>query len=503
MKVLLIWPLSDTVESDRSKRALMQSRDKLGILYIASYLEKYNINVTILDMDIEYASWHKARKVIKRLNPDIVGISIMTHTRFTGFKAAKMVKKILPKCLVVAGGPHVSPTARDTLSYIKAIDVVVIGEGEETMYEICNAVANGKDLTLIDGIAYRRNGEYFETKPRKTIENLDILPFPARHLLKRYYDKSYPKSRMLWVNKDGNFETTEVASIITSRGCPNRCSFCTTNAIFGKKVRERTPENIIAELEHIVNNYNTRSFYIVDDTLTMNEPRITKICDLIAEKKLGIQWMCLTRVDCLSLKLLEKMKAAGCVYITMGVESGSQRVLDEIIKKRITLEQARKALSWCRDIGIGVRFNFMLSFPDETYKEMLETLNASIELGHSGMNITVIMPGTEIEKEALKRGVLPNNFTWSRRAIYPKVDPFFTGIEYYYIENIDFPDVLSVYLKYANMQKYYTTNSLIKRHIEKILQIKSFSEIYWLFMFYLGTSIVMLKRKFFKIRQII
>ncbi|WP_287584746.1 radical SAM protein [Candidatus Borrarchaeum sp.] len=400
MEVLLISPPGGYVTKD-----LMPP---LGLAYIASILENAENSVAILDAEVEKLSWRSLEKKILEYKPIIAGVTFTTATRFEGFKTARIIKKALPECKVIVGGPHATLTANDTLSHIREIDVVVRGEGEVTMGELVSKIKNNENLKKILGISYRDHEIIYHNPDRPFIEDLDSIPFPARHLLKM--DKYNLKLKS---HEAGSVPAT---NLITSRGCPFACSFCSTTRVWGIKWRARSSNNVIDEIEHLMRKYRFRGFYFFDDTFTVNKARVYEICNLIEERDLDIRWNCEIRVDTVDKNVLKAMKDTGCVSVSYGVESGSQVILDNIIRKRIILDQVRKVTKWCNELDIKVKAFFMYSLPSEKLSDVKKTLELrkSLNAEYKPFSPLRIYPGTEIEELAIAKGILPKDFTWTK-----------------------------------------------------------------------------------------
>jgi SAM-dependent methyltransferase len=304
------------------------------------------------------------------------------------------------------GGPHVTLAAQDTLEHFDDVDIIVRGEGELTIVEIMDCLNNDGDLGEVLGISYRdTRGHIVHNANRPLIQDLDELPLPARHLLpmERY-------TRTL----DTPQGYLPLTTIYTSRGCPYRCSFCSTTLVWGKRWRARSSLKIIEEIETLSRDYGVRAFWFVDDAFTVQRRRVIEFCDLILERGLDIYWTCESRVDVVDYDLLSKMQSAGCCHISYGIESGSQHILDKAVKKGITLTQAENMSRWCSELGIKQRAFFSFSYPDETMEDVKETIQfrSKITAEVKPMMPIMILPGTEIEEVAIRKGVLPKGFSW-------------------------------------------------------------------------------------------
>jgi radical SAM superfamily enzyme YgiQ (UPF0313 family) len=410
MKVLLFVPPGGYLAERWTKEG---SLPPLGLLYIGAVLEKNNIDVKIIPADVLRLSWREIEKEILNYNPDIIGVTSTTENRFQSFKLLRIAKRISPHAFTVLGGPHASMAAEDSLLHIPEIDVVVRGEGEFTMLELCQVWEKEKSknsLSEILGISYRINDKIFNNPPRPPIEDLDSLPLPSRHLL------PYEKYNLYMdVRNEGRFK---VANLITSRGCPFNCNFCATPINWGRRVRMRTPENIISEIELVMEKYGAKYIWFFDDTFNANTKRVDEFCDLVIRKKLNIYWSCEVRVDLLNKFVLEKMKESGLYFLSFGIEAGSERVRKEIINKNIDIDHVEKVVNWCNELGIISNVFFIFSHPTETWEEAQETIalmerfKSRVELSSA---ILHIYPGTPLEKYAYKIKLLPENFTWTRK----------------------------------------------------------------------------------------
>lgn len=385
----------------------------LGVSYIASVLDQEGHDVNVIDNFLECLSEKNILKRIGQFEPDIVGLSFGTENRFAAIKLASSLKKNFPTIPVVVGGPHPSLAWEDLLLNVPSIDVVAIGEGEDTAVDLINYYREKKDLRDVPGIAYREGNRIVHTTPRPHKMNLDELPFPAR----RFFGKWVEKSKIRIAGKEHS-----VAQIMTTRGCPHSCNFCAESLMWQKKVRARSVDDVLQEIKHLVTVDGIESIWFCDSTFNLSEKRVHGLCDLMIAENVTPPWSCLIRVDKMNKELLQKMKQAGCYSVALGVESGSNRILREVVGKNTTVEQARDVLKWCKELKIEPHGFFILSHPTETLNEakmsiqlMKEFLvpgwaKESIKLG--GMRI---YPGTEIEVIARERGLLPRDFSWTKK----------------------------------------------------------------------------------------
>jgi anaerobic magnesium-protoporphyrin IX monomethyl ester cyclase len=438
----------------------------LGLAYLAAVLEQNNIEVEIVDAHIEQYSWKKIEEKFIKSKPDIVGVTFTTETRFDGFKCIKLAKKTIPDAVVIAGGPHVTFTAQDTLANVPELDIICRREGESTILELVREIEKEVDLKSILGISFRQNGKIVHNLDRPFIKNLDDIPYPARHLLSMdKYDF------VIDVPGKGKIKATNV---MTSRGCPIGCCFCSTTEMWGRQFRARSPQNVVEEIEHIIDNYGIQGFWFFDDTFTMNKKRVDDICNLILDKELDISWFCDVRVDTIDKNILKKMKEAGCYSIAYGVESGSQRILDEVIGKKISLEQVKNVKKWCNELGILSSGLFIISCPTETYQEAHETLEFMKELGgENSINILKVYPGTRIESLAKQKGIIPEDFLWGHPNSQTVTMPSITGNAPLFIDQLTWEEICEILFEWTKISKY----PIYKKLPQALKDMRSFGDL--------------------------
>lgn len=378
----------------------------LGIAYIAAYVRQNGYSVKILDCTPLELSWDELFKTIQQINPKVVGISATTPLMNNAFKVANIVKKANPNVPVVCGGPHATALPEFTLKQSNDVDIICIAEGEQTMLELLqHFIDSKKALNDILGIAYREQEMIAKTLPRPLWQDIDKLPFPARDLLPM---KKYRPS-FKWYHR------TPFTTMMTTRGCPFNCLFCDSRLTFGRKVRARSPENVIMEIKHLINNFGIKDINIYDDTFTLDKKRVNEICRKMREERLDISWGCLSRVDTLDETTITNMKKAGCHMMSFGIESGSPKML-KIIRKGTTIEQATKTLKLVRKHGIDSSASFVLGVPGETPETFQQTINFAIKLNPTYAQFfrVVPFPGTDLFHLAESEGLLEEGFSWER-----------------------------------------------------------------------------------------
>ncbi len=411
MKVMIFVPPGGYFAERWSKGPIMPP---LGIIYIATVLKQNGVDVELVPAELYQMSWKEIARKIETEKPDIVGVTSTTENRFQAFKLLKIAKKARPQVWTVFGGPHASMAARDTLTHLPFVDIVVRNEGEITTLELVKALEGSdpyKNLEKVLGISFRtEDGRVIENPRRPYIKPLDLLPIPDRELIHfREYNFSMeiPGKGMV-----------PALNMMTSRGCPFNCNFCATPVNWGRAVRMHSVERVIQEIEQGIKDYGIKAVWFYDDTFDANPKRLEKLCDIFIERKYGINWYAEVRVDILTKPLLEKMVRSGLYYLSFGVEAGSERVRKEIIRKNVDIEQVRRTIKWAKELGITPNPFFIFSHPTETWEEAQETIRL-IEEFSSDCDISVsilhIYPGTDLEKTAKELGVLPEDFTWTRK----------------------------------------------------------------------------------------
>jgi len=388
-----IRPIPDEAEET------LQVYPALGIGYLASYLQKHDYPVDILDAHALKMEPEEYTRTLKEKNPDIIGITSTTIGWPGAVEAAELARKALPNALIIAGGPHLSVYPEESLSF-PFIDMAVIGDGEETLLEIVKKKENGERIDDIKGTAVKKDGNVKVNPPRPWIENLSDLPHPAVDLL--------PLERYKCLTLEHPFFT-----MISTRGCPYKCGFC-SQVYCGNRVRFRTPEDLVDEIEKYVRYYGAKEIVMFDETFTINEKRVLKICELIKERKLKFRWSIRTRVDTVTDRMMAALKEAGCYGLHMGVESGDPHIL-KVMRKGITLDQVRWAFKTARKYGFITRGYFMIGYLDEnpdTYRATID-LARELDLDFASFSITTPLPATHLFEESIRRGYIDPDF-WKK-----------------------------------------------------------------------------------------
>jgi len=420
----------------------------LGLAYVAATLEG-DFEVSLVDAPAQ--GWRNLHQIdgkihlgmeydqvaaeVKSISPDIVGITVPFSANIgSAFEVAHRIKSLSKDIITVLGGPHPSIKPLECLMN-PDVDFVVIGEGEHTMLELVKGLGERNNrLKGIRGIAYVDEGKTIVTTSRSPISDLDSLPFPARSLLpmKEYFEAAKAK---LTVQEAGK----PWATLITSRGCPYCCVFCSIHVVMGKKWRPRSPENVVDEIEQLVNRFQVRQIDFEDDNMTLDRKRMANICDLIVQKGLDIEWFSRNgvRADTLDESLLRKMKESGCKTIWISPESGVQRIVDHVIKKRMSLKKVEEVVALCKKVGITIGCFFVIGLPGETKRDIEDTIRFARRMrrlgaDHCDFNIATPYYGTELYEQAKQKGYLNDLDDESLGTLEPHIaTPEFTRKDIY------------------------------------------------------------------------
>jgi radical SAM superfamily enzyme YgiQ (UPF0313 family) len=378
----------------------------MNLAYLAAYLREYGIQVRIIDYETTVFDVRSFSRILEQGSFSILGVSCTTPTIASGSRICAIAKSRCPEIVTVVGGSHANALPEQTLEQFPPFDYLVFGEGEETLFELCRAIRDGKTPTHIDGLAFRTRETITKNPARKLIKDLDTIPFPARDLIDN-------RSRFGHSTR-GFLNRTPSTELYTSRGCPYSCNFCAIQTTFGKRVRFRGSDSIEEEVRLIKNELRLKHIIVADDTFTLNENHAFEICDIF--RRNGVEsWSCDTRADHITQELLKAMKLSGCQKIAFGVESGSQRILD-LNGKGLTTEQVASAVHWAREAGIRyIEGNFIIgSHPAETMDDIQQTRRLLRSLPWSFVSIAVITPypGTMVYDLMKEQGLLHKNIQW-------------------------------------------------------------------------------------------
>jgi len=378
----------------------------LNLAYLASYLraKRPDIEIQVLDCEAWGLHYPEIEAKIRAINPNLVAITAPTPAFAQVLEISKIIKSVSPDMVVVVGGPHPTALPKETTAE-KNIDISVVFEGEVTFAELVDAIDKKMPLNDVKGIVFKdQQKNIIQTSPREPIQDLDSLPFPARELFPMHLYFSPPTKRIS-NKKSGN--------MITSRGCCYQCTYCMASFMWQRKVRLRSINNVVDEIEECLNEFDIGEFNFHDELFTISKKRTIEFCQEVIKRNLDIAWVCMVRVDYVDKETLDWMKRAGCKKIMFGFESGSQMILD-LMKKRVALEKAEEAVNLVKRAGIKTAGNFMLGNIGETEETIRQSINLAKKLNTDTMAFFIASPypGTEFYQIAKEKGYFRKNFQW-------------------------------------------------------------------------------------------
>lgn len=393
--LLIVPPTGKYIREERCQTPLdelhtVALRPPMDLLYIAAALEEVGAKVRIVDYPAHEGTWETLERDVREFQPDALILSITTPTLPDDAIAAAKAKAIDPTIIALSKGAHFLQLDRPALEQYPQLDLVMRGEYEETVKEL----ASGKSWSEVSGITYRREREIIRNEDRGYIQDVDSIAFPARHLI-----DNNPYRRP----DTGELQTT----IVTSRGCPYPCIYCLASAVSGKSTRNRSPENVIAELNECIEKYGIRDFLFRSDLFTANKRWVIELCKSIQDAGLKIKWSCNSRVDTLNEEILVEMKKAGCWLIAFGVEHGDPAML-ELMRKQVKYENIEPAIQLCRKVGIRSSVYFLIGLPWESRETFEKSKAFARQLDPDFIEFFYTYPfyGTEFYDEAVRQGLL-------------------------------------------------------------------------------------------------
>lgn len=372
MKVLLINPPYPFEEAPSPP---------FGIMSLAAFIRERGAEVRIEDYIITPYSLERVKKISADFSPRMVGATGVTMNIKRSLSILSDYKTELPGSITVLGGPHATFDAENILRDNPHVDFIVRGEGELTLMELIEALESGRDATGILGVSFRKDGAIVHNELRPFIEDINILPYPARDLVQL----SKYKAIGFAIN------------MVTSRGCPHKCIFCVGSKMVGRKVRYFDTKRVVDEFE-MLSKLGFTQINFVDDLFTSHKSRCIDICQEIIRRGIKHPWTAFARVDTVSRELFVAMKEAGCSMVCFGIESGNQEILNTV-KKKITLEKCRQAVALCYETGIAPMASYILGLPGETAETIKETMAfAGTLTPNYGYHILSPFPGTEVRE---------------------------------------------------------------------------------------------------------
>jgi radical SAM superfamily enzyme YgiQ (UPF0313 family) len=387
----------------------------LGILYCAGVLIDEGIEVSILDQAAKVFSTRQTVNWVKKENPEILGFSVLNSSMEEAVKIAGQAKMENPNLTIVFGNYHATFNAERILNKYPFVDMIVRGEGEYTCLELGKCLEKGGKLRKVAGITFRKNGNVVSSPDRPLIKDLDSLPFPDRDLIDAQYSSTIYGVKVA---------TKKFYTIVSSRGCPFRCTFCGCRKFAQGIWRPRSVENIMAELESLLSE-GYEQFLFVDDNFTLNQKRVAEFCRRVKKEGIDIEWFCDSRVNNCRYDVFRQMVKAGCKILYFGMESANQRILN-YYKKGITPNDSRSAVEKARKANIDVIVgSFILGAPDETKREIQNTLKFTHELDIDvpQLNILGAFTGTDLWRDLVTKGFIDEDKLWETGVYVPKVSP--------------------------------------------------------------------------------
>ena len=459
LKVLLINPPSGAyIRDDRCQvpvRGLTSSlRMPLDLAYMATGFLKYDWQVKIGDYQAYANGLARFEKDLKEFQPDYLIVSVTTPTLLNDMAICQQARQLRPDLKIVVKGAHITAKAEEVLTEFSVLDVAIVNEYEK----VTRKLAQGLPLPQIPGIVYREDGQIIVNPPAKLTLDLDELGIPARQLI----------DNALYTRPDtGELQT----SILTSRGCRNRCSFCLVSFLSGSHVASRTSGSVIQEIEQCLGQFKISNFYFRADTFTWDREWVIELCEKIIKLKLAIQWVCNSRVDTIDLELAQIMKQAGCWMIGFGIESGQQQILNQVAKN-INSEQIEKAVQACKQAGLKTYLFYILNLPGENLNSLEQTLklNQKLRPDFAEFHLAYPFPGTKLYDMVIREGLIDDQELYN------------TDVFNFYLPNPNLTiDQLKSFRRKAIMQMYlnpsYIYNSL--KQVKSFQQLKNYSKKGW------------------------
>ena len=393
----------------------------LGVLYCAGVLINGGVEASVLDQAARGFSSRQVLNWVKKEAPDILGFSVLITSYKEALNLARQAKAENPNLIIVFGNYHATFNAERILRKYPFVDVIVRGEGERSSLELADHLLKKRSLKRIPGLTFRNNGQVVSTSDAPLMGNIDALPIPDRDLLGAEYT-----SKIFGIE----VATKRFTSIVSSRGCPFRCSFCGCRKFARGVWRPRSMENIMKEFR-LLYSKGFRQFLFVDDNFTLNLRRVVKLCRQIKKEKLDIEWLCDSRVDNCSYDALREMVRAGCRLLYFGMESANQRILN-YYKKGITPDQTARAVKTARKAGVDVIVgSFIVGAPDETRLEIRNTLQFAykLDIDVPQLNILSAFPGTDSWDDLVTKGFIDEEKYWEPGVFVSQISPLTVPFE--------------------------------------------------------------------------
>jgi anaerobic magnesium-protoporphyrin IX monomethyl ester cyclase len=412
MKVLLVNPPITKAQVYSKYSAGAPCLPPLGLCYLGAMLLERGHEVRIMDCAAEGSGLREVAEELQQFGPGIVGVTSTTVSYVAARGVLEAVKAARPDITTILGGAHISAVPAQTMEDCGAIDIGVVGEGEETLCELVERLQEGQPAHGVPGTLTRRGSGLIQNPVRMPIQELDSIPLPARHLLKDLRLYSHTPFR------GARFTTT----MITSRGCPFRCGYC-DQSVFGRRWRAHSAEYVLREIMFLKETYGIEFISFEDDNFLLSKRRTVEICQQMLEHRVNLGWSCLGRANEVDDQSLELMKQAGCRTIYIGVESGSTRLL-KLIDKKLSIEETERGIRLIKKHGISVTGSFIIGLPTETREEINQTIELALSLPLDGVTFFMFTPypSTPLRELAERHGHVSDD--WRDYSGHPGALPF-------------------------------------------------------------------------------
>ncbi|HQM75851.1 MAG TPA: radical SAM protein [Syntrophorhabdaceae bacterium] len=418
-RIFLLSPPAYTFKSLRDVNPL----PPMGLGYLASVIEGMGIQVKILDCLLH--GWENEEDVddlitrvglsdkeiaryIQDFNPQVVGINCQFSRQYKIYhRMFSIVKESLPDCITIGGGPHTSVCPEEVLQDPNC-DYILIGEAEESLKKFIRSLMNGLKFDNIDGLGWKSDGKMIINTKQAWIEDLDSIPFPAYHLmdLERYFGLPF---------SHGIRHKSRFSPIITSRGCPAHCTFCSADKVWGKRYRVRSIENVIEEMRFLKDTYGIEELMFEDDNVTADNKRAKELFSRMIDERFNFIWDTPNGVGVWSMdnEMIDIMKDSGCIKLNFPVESGSPRVLNKIIKKPLNLSRVEGLIRHCREINLDYGIFLVIGMPGETMDDIWKSFRfaAACDCYNPHISIATPYPGTVLFEECMKNNLFSKEFS--------------------------------------------------------------------------------------------
>lgn len=456
MKVLVINPpAANGIAVVREGRCMQRKGawtsvwPPISLALIAAVLEKEGFSVKLYDCIAQGINWLSLTEIIKKENPFLLICNTATPSIQNDLYTAKLAKEIIPDVKTAFFGIHVSVLPDECFSMQPEVDFIIRGEPEMTAKQLALCLRSGGQINEVDGISYIGNGEIIHNNARKSMENLDELPYPSWHLVDI---DCYPMP----------LSDKPFLMMATSRGCTNRCIFCAAKEYYGDFLRLRNPQNIANEMVWVLDTFGVDQFLFWSESFTLSKEFVREVCNEIIATGKQFRWVCNSRVDSVNRELLHLMKAAGCWMIGYGIESGSQEILDAM-GKRTTISQAINAVGWAKEAGLEVTGHLIVGFPSEDRSTINKTIKFAkqLDLDYAQFYCAVPFPGSQLYNIARgNRWINTNNWRMFEQN-YSVLDT----------ENISAKKIMK--LRGRAYRKFYIRPKMLFRLLRRISSVKN------------------------------